>query len=144
MSWRVSILSMAVLLLCASTALADDGDGVVVRDPLPGTPEHLIQKVFVAAQFDDFRGFYGDLCHRDTCRLKDVTMKAFQDGPWQKFREHYKKCLVDTDALTYRYDRTSPKKITTRTKKVTFYFDGESMVLKRDEDGAWKVYFLCE
>lgn len=144
MTWRTPILLLAVLLLSVPGVRADDGEGVVVVDPLPGTPEHLIQQVFVAAQFDDFRGFYGDLCHRSTCELTDVAMKAYKEGPWQKFRDHYKRCLVDADAVSYRYDRTSPKKITKRSSKVTFYFNGESMVLKRDDDGKWKVYFLCE
>jgi hypothetical protein len=144
MTWRTPILMLAVLLLTASTARADDGEGVLVVDPLPGTPEHLIQQVLVAGQFDDFRGFYGDLCHRDTCKLKDVAMKSYRAKYWEKFLTHYKKCIVDMDALSFRYERTSPKKITKRTSKVTYYFFGESMVLKKDDDGAWKVYHLCE
>jgi len=144
MTWRTPILCIAVLLLSASSARADEGEDVLVMAPHPGTPEHLIQKVFVAAQFDDYRGFYGDLCHRDTCKLTDMAMEAYKSKQWEKFRSHYKRCLVDEDSLHYRYKRTSPRRITKRTCKVTFYFEGGSMVLKKDAEGAWRVYRLCE
>ncbi|MFH1530833.1 MAG: hypothetical protein ABIK09_08900 [Pseudomonadota bacterium] len=144
MTWRTPFFLMTALLLTVPAARADDGERVLVVEPLPGTPEHLIQQVFVAAQFDDFRGFYGDLCHRDTCTLTDVAMKSFQAGPWEKFKANFKRCLVDEDSLSYKYERMSPKKLTPRTNKVTFYFEGGSMILKKDAEGAWKIYRLCE
>jgi hypothetical protein len=143
MSWRIPVLLVAMMLL-PSTARAGDGDGVVVKAPLPGTPEHLIQKVFIAAQFDDYRGFYGDLCHRNTCKLTDVAMKSFRDKQWEKFKAEFRNCLIDKDSLSFRYEHTSPKKITGRTSKVTFYFQGGSMILKKDAEGSWKIYRLCE
>jgi len=144
MTWRTPILLMVVLLLSVPAARAEDGEGVLVVEPLPGTAEHVIQTVFVAAQFDDFRGFYGNLCHRDACKLTDVAMKSFQDGQWEKFKASFKRCLVDEDSLSYKYERTSPKKITQRTNKVTFYLGGGSMILKKDAEGAWKIHRLCE
>ncbi len=144
MTWRTPIILMAGLLLSVSTVRADDGGGVKVVEPLPGTPEHLLQQVFVAAQFDDYRGFYGDLCHRDTCKLTDVAMKSFENAQWKKFKAAYKRFLVDEDTLSFKYERTSPKKITERTSKVTFYFQGGSMILKKDSEGAWRIYRLSE
>ena len=144
MIWRTPILMTTILLLSVSIVRADDGGGVLVEEPLPGTAEHLIQRVFVAAQFDDFRGFYGNLCHRDTCTLTDVAMASYEAGQWTKFKSRYRSCLVDEDTLIYRYQHSSPKKVTARTDKVTFYFEGGSMVLKKDAEGAWKVFKLCE
>lgn len=144
MTWRTLISMTTILLLSTSFAHADDGGGVLVEEPLPGTAEHLIQKVFVAAQFDDFRGFYGNLCHRDTCKLTDVALESYKTKQWEKFKSRYRTCLVDEDTMIYRYQRTSPKKVTDRTKKVTFFFDGGRMILKKDKEGAWKVFRLCE
>ena len=143
MTWRTLILGVAALLLSVPSARAEDGE-VVVKDPLPGSPEYLIQKVFVAAQFDDYRGFYGDLCHRDTCKLTDVAMETYRTKQWEKFKVSYKTCLVDEESLAYRYQRTSPKTVTKRTSRVTFYFKGGSMVLRRDAEGVWKISTLCE
>jgi len=138
---------LTVLLLVPGGAASGD-DGVPVEDPEPGTPEHVIQKAFFAAQMDDFRMFYGDLCHRDTCKLTDVAMEAYRAGPWAHFRGRYAQCLTDPDTLAFRYLKRIPREVNASTGTVTYIFgEGESggrMLLKRDKDREWKIFKLCE
>lgn len=145
---RNSIFVLALTLAAAFAARADDAPGVLVKDPLPGTAEYVVQKVFLVTQLDDFRGFYGDLCHRDTCKLTDVAMAAYKDGQWAKFKARYEQCLVDADTLTYRYRKTIPRTIKDSTSRVTFVFGegkkGGRMLLRRNEDGEWRIFKLSE
>jgi hypothetical protein len=92
--------------------------------------------------------FYGDLCHRDTCALTDVAMEAFRSGPWALFRARYEQCLEDRDVLSFRYQKRIPRDVKPSTRDVTFVFGagdgGGRIVLKRDKEGEWRVFKLCE
>ena len=145
---RISIFVLALTLAAVAAVHADDAPGILVEDPLPGTAEHVVQKAFLVAQLDDFRGFYGDLCHRDTCKLTDVAMAAYKEGQWAKFKARYEQCLVDVDTLTYRYQKTIPRTIKESTRRVTFVFGegktGGRMLLRRNKDGEWRIYKLFD
>jgi len=145
---RTSIFVLALTLVAAFAVQAGDAPGVLVEDPLPGTAEHVVQKAFLVAQLDDFRGFYGDLCHRDACKLTDVAMAAYKDGQWAKFKARYEQYLVDVDTLTYRYLKTIPRTIKDSTRRVTLVFgegkDGDRMLLRRNKDGEWRIFKLCD
>ncbi|MBN2534127.1 MAG: chitobiase/beta-hexosaminidase C-terminal domain-containing protein [Spirochaetales bacterium] len=129
------------------TILKRDLSNTVIKNPVQGTPEWALWKLFALLDKNNFDEFRNLLCHEELC-CNDNAITSLQKYNWVTMKNKIHYFLIDSTQYSFKIIRTNPPELTGIDEIIYIYvYAGEGRMpepfkVKLTADGTYKLIQL--